>query len=99
MANDRLRVHKDNGRGAAVADYEEGEQDRGAEIGFDSPREKTQSRVSDEILRLVDAARRGELNVRARELVPGVYKLKDRLMHVLDTGKAMDLSNATEPAI
>jgi len=39
------------------------------------------------------------LSQRARELIPGVYKLKDRLMHVLDTGKAMDLSNATEPAI
>ena len=39
------------------------------------------------------------LSPRARELVPGVYKLKDRLMHVLDTGKAMNLSNATESAI
>jgi purine-binding chemotaxis protein CheW len=39
------------------------------------------------------------LSQRARELIPGVYKLKDRLMHVLDTGKAMDLSNAAEPAI
>jgi len=39
------------------------------------------------------------LSQRARELIPGVYKLKDCLMHVLDTGKAIDLSNATEPAI
>jgi len=39
------------------------------------------------------------LSQRARELMPGVYKLKNRLMHVLDTGKAMDLSNAPEPAI
>jgi purine-binding chemotaxis protein CheW len=39
------------------------------------------------------------LSPRARELVPGVYKLKDRLMHVLDTVKAMNLSNATESAI
>jgi len=39
------------------------------------------------------------LSQQARELVPGVYKLKDRLMHVLDTGKAMTLVNATESAI
>jgi len=39
------------------------------------------------------------LSPRARELVPGVYKLKDRLMHVLDTVKTMTLSNATESAI
>lgn len=39
------------------------------------------------------------LSLRGRELVPGVYKLKDRLMHVLDTVKAMNLSNATESAI
>jgi purine-binding chemotaxis protein CheW len=39
------------------------------------------------------------LSPRARELVPGVYKLKDRLMHVLDTGKAVNLMNATESAI
>ena len=39
------------------------------------------------------------LGQQARELVPGVYKLKDRLMHVLDTGKAMNLMNATESAI
>jgi len=39
------------------------------------------------------------LSQRARELIPGVYKLKDRLMHVLDTGKAMELSNSKEPAI
>ena len=39
------------------------------------------------------------LSQRARELIPGVYKLKDRLMHVLDTHKAMDLSNAPESAI
>jgi purine-binding chemotaxis protein CheW len=39
------------------------------------------------------------LGQRARELIPGVYKLKDRLMHVLDTGKAVNLMNTTEPAI
>jgi purine-binding chemotaxis protein CheW len=39
------------------------------------------------------------LGQQAQELVPGVYKLKDRLMHVLDTGKAMNLVNATESAI
>jgi len=39
------------------------------------------------------------LSQRARELVPGVYKLKDRLMHVLETAKAVNLMNATESAI
>jgi purine-binding chemotaxis protein CheW len=36
------------------------------------------------------------LSQRARELIPGVYKLKDRLMHMLDTGKAVNLANCAE---
>jgi len=32
------------------------------------------------------------LNARARELIRGVHKLKGRLMHVLDTEKAIDVA-------
>jgi len=39
------------------------------------------------------------LSPRARDLIPGVYKLKDRLMHVLDTAKAVNLMSTTKPAI
>jgi purine-binding chemotaxis protein CheW len=36
------------------------------------------------------------LNSKARELIPGVYKLNDRLMHVLDTDKAVSVLPAAE---
>lgn len=39
------------------------------------------------------------LSQRARELIPGVYKLRDRLMHILDTGKAVNLANAADSVI
>ena len=95
MGNDRLRVHKENGKGVAVADYEEPEQGRGDEIGLDRPRERTQSRVSDEILRLVDAARSGELKTRGRaelfrgedrQLVEGVNEMLDAILLPIGEG-------------
>lgn len=36
------------------------------------------------------------LNGKARELIRGVYKLNDRLMHVLDTDKAVSVLSAAE---
>ena len=39
------------------------------------------------------------LDNESRELIRGIYKLKDRLMHVLDTGKAVNVTAAKESAI
>jgi methyl-accepting chemotaxis protein len=78
-----------------VADYEEAEQDRGAEVGFEKPRERTQVRLSDEVLRLVDAARRGELKARGRaelfrgedrQLVEGVNEMLDAILLPIGEG-------------
>jgi purine-binding chemotaxis protein CheW len=35
----------------------------------------------------------------ARQIVTGVYKLKDRLLLVLDTGRAVDVQAAAQPAL
>ncbi len=93
MGNGRLRVNKGNGKDVAPADYGEAERDRGAAIGFERPPERTQARVSDEILRLADAARRGELKTRARaelfrgedrQLVEGVNEMLDAVIRPLN---------------
>ena len=95
MGNGKLRLHKENGKAVAVADYEEPEQDRGADIGFERPRERTQVRVSDEVLRLVEAARRGELKARGRaelfrgedrQLVEGVNEILDAILLPIGEG-------------
>ena len=95
MANGRLRVQRENGKGVAVEDHEGSAQDRGAERGFERPQERTQVRVVDEILRLVDAARRGELKVRARaelfrgedrQLVEGVNEMLDAILVPIGEG-------------
>ena len=95
MANGRQRVQRENGKGVAVADYEEPEQDRGAEEGSERPRGRTQVRVADEVLRLADAARRGELKTRARaelfrgedrQLVEGVNEMLDAILLPIGEG-------------
>ena len=93
MGNGRLRVNKGNGKGVAVLDYQEAEGRRDSARDFERPRQRTQIRVSDEILRLVDAARRGELKARGRteffrgedrELVEGVNQMLDAVIKPLN---------------
>ena len=38
------------------------------------------------------------LRASVRSMILGVHKLKDRLMHVLDTEKACEMTESAEPA-